>query len=76
MPKYLLFSIFSILVWSAPISGTDCVKECQRRLKDKVAICDKIFESAGSAHYHDTDWHKTCLENARTEFDNCKSTCK
>jgi hypothetical protein len=68
--------VFAILVCSVVVSAADCMTECNQRFKDKVAICDKLFESTGSAYYHDTAWHKTCLDNARTEFDTCKSMCK
>lgn len=49
--------------------------ECQRALRDAVALCDKEFNSSGSVTtYHNTQWHSTCLANARTSFDNCRST--
>jgi hypothetical protein len=77
MLKYrFLATALTTLIWSVSVSGGDCIQECQRRLKDKVKICDDLFESEGSAHYHDTKWHDTCLKNAKTEFDNCKSTCQ
>lgn len=53
----------------------DCVSDCQQRLRDKVQICDDLFNSPGSSYYHDTVWHNGCLANARTEFDDCLSTC-
>jgi hypothetical protein len=61
--------------WAA-LPASDCTKECQRRYKDKITICDDLFNSSGSAHYHNTQWHKECLDQAKTEFDNCLSTCK
>lgn len=48
-------------------------EECKKRHRDKIEICDDLFNSTGSAHYHDTAWHKTCLSNAKTEYDNCMS---
>ena len=49
--------------------------ECQRALQDAVAICDRLFNSSGSTTtYRNTQWHSTCLSNARTKFDNCRST--
>jgi hypothetical protein len=66
----------AVVLFSIATSAADCMQECQRKLRDDVALCDKLYESEGSVHYHNTDWHKTCLANARTNFDNCKSTCK
>lgn len=51
------------------------VSECQNRLREKVEICDDLFNSEGSVYYRDTVWHRECLANARTEFDNCLSLC-
>ena len=48
--------------------------ECQQALRDAVALCDSLFNATGSAHYRNTQWHSTCLANARTQFDNCRST--
>lgn len=50
------------------------LSECQRALRDAVGLCDSIFNSTGSAYYRNTQWHNTCLSNARTNFDNCRST--
>lgn len=52
-----------------------CVAECKRELREKVAEYRALFESEGSVHYHDTEWLSTVLANARTNFDNCLSTC-
>jgi len=52
-----------------------CVKECQRRLLEKVKICNSLFNSSGSVYYHDTQWHSKCLQNAKDEYDNCLSLC-
>jgi hypothetical protein len=60
----------------AALPASDCVKDCQRRHQDKVKICDDLFNSTGSAYYHNTQWHRDCLDQAKTEFDNCISTCK
>ncbi len=60
----------------AALPASDCVKDCQRRHQDKVKICDDLFNSPGSAYYHNTQWHRDCLDQAKTEFDNCLSTCK
>lgn len=54
----------------------DCFSECKQRLNDKITICDDLFNSSGSAHYHNTAWHNECLSNARTEYDNCLSLCQ
>jgi len=51
-------------------------EECQRRLREKIKICDDLFNSTGSVYYHDTTWHNKCLQEAKTEFDNCLSLCK
>ena len=53
-----------------------CVRECQRRLRDRIEICNDLFNSKGSPYCRNTKWHNTCLLNARTEFDNCMSTCE
>jgi len=53
-----------------------CIGECQRRLRDKVKICDDLFNSPGSVYYHNTAWHTTCLANARSEYDACIAICK
>ena len=58
------------------LAQATCVPECQRRLTDRTRLCQVTFESTGSAHYHNTATHRTCLENARTEFDNCRSLCR
>jgi hypothetical protein len=51
------------------------VAECQQALRDAVAICQRLFESTGAvATYHNTQWLNQCLETARTNFDNCRST--
>jgi hypothetical protein len=51
------------------------VAECQQELRDAVAICQRLFESTGAATtYHNTQWLNQCLETARTNFDNCRST--
>lgn len=57
-------------------SKKKCLEECKRRNRERVEICNDLFNSPGSVYYHDTKWHKQCLENARTEYDNCKSTCE
>ncbi len=56
-------------------SGDDCIRECQQRFRDRIEICNDLFNSPGSPYYRDTVWHRRCLEEARTEFDNCRSTC-
>ena len=51
------------------------IAECQQALRDAVAICQSSFEATGAlATYHNTQWLNVCLANARTSFDNCKST--
>ncbi len=72
--KTMIFSL--VLAWLGTANSTDCVKECQQRNRDKVRICDDLFNSQGSAHYHNTEWHKDCLAQAKTEFDNCLSICQ
>ena len=57
-------------------SNVDCKADCQKRLRDKTELCDKIYNSKGSAHYHDTQWHKDCLSAAKSEFDSCLAACK
>ncbi|WP_298868740.1 hypothetical protein [uncultured Gimesia sp.] len=47
------------------------VAECKRGLRDKVTNARKLFNSKGSAHYHDTAWLNTVLANARNEYDAC-----
>src|ERR1041384_5159163 len=54
----------------------DCVGDCKQRLRDKTAVCNDLYESKGSAHYHDTQWHKECLANAKSEYDSCLAACK
>lgn len=68
--------LLSALCWFGLLAAPDCVKECQQRHRDKVKLCDDLFNSPGSAHYHDTRWHKDCLEQAKNEYDSCLSTCK
>lgn len=60
---------------SVTSSSNECVKECQQRYRDKISICDKEFRSPGSPYYQDSKWHKQCLDNAKAEFDACRSTC-
>jgi hypothetical protein len=57
------------------IAATECGDHCKTRLRERVKICDDLFNSSGSAVYNDTQWHNGCLAEARTEFDNCLSTC-
>lgn len=53
-----------------------CIDECRRRLDDKVKLARKLFESTGSAHYHDTKWLNETLAAARSEYDACLAICK
>jgi hypothetical protein len=64
------------LVCFGSLAAPDCVQECQQKNRDDVKTCDKLFNSPGSVYYHDTKWHKGCLDQAKTNFDNCMSTCK
>jgi hypothetical protein len=68
--------LIGALLCFSTLAAPDCAKECNQRLKDKTKICDDLFNSTGSAHYHDTRWHKECLDNAKSEYDSCLSTCK
>jgi hypothetical protein len=68
--------LVSALVCFGALAAPDCSQECNQRLKDKTKICDDLFNIPGSAHYHDTEWHKDCLVKAKNDYDNCLSTCK
>ena len=68
----------TLLLEAHPTSAHDekCIAECKQRHRDKIKICDDLVNSSGSVYYRDTVWHKQCLEEARTEFDNCLSLCQ
>jgi len=54
----------------------DCKAECNRDLKEATGICQALFDSTGSAHYHNTKWLQECLTTAKNNYDNCLSLCK
>lgn len=53
-----------------------CLAECKQSYLDRVSVCNDLYNMPGSATYHNTESHKTCLNNAKTNYDNCRSTCE
>lgn len=47
------------------------IKECKKRLRDKVTLAKKLFNSKGSEHYRDTKWLNDTMTSARNEYDAC-----
>jgi len=72
-----MYRIASIVVLlSYLVAFPQTCQECHKNYNDRVAYCDATFNSKGSVYYHDTQWHKQCLDTAKTDFDNCRSVCK
>jgi len=71
-------TIAAVTFIALPVSARDekCIAECKQRHRDKIEICDDLVNSSGSVYYRNTVWHRQCLQEARTEFDNCLSTCQ
>lgn len=71
-------AIAALTFITLPASARDetCIAECKQRHRDKIEICDDLVNSSGSVYYRNTVWHRQCLQEARTEFDNCLSTCQ
>lgn len=72
----VLAGILAFSVHPALARDEKCIAECKQRHRDKIEICDDLVNSSGSVYYRDTVWHKQCLGEARTEFDNCLSLCQ
>lgn len=54
----------------------DCIREYQGNYENKVRMYQSMFESSGSPYYHNLEWQRQVLSQAKTEFDNCMSLCQ
>jgi len=52
-------------------SDSGCVKKCQEICRKRIETCDTVYPPASRSNEH-TD----CLKKAKSEFDDCMSTCK
>jgi hypothetical protein len=60
----------------SPIKDADCVKRCQQTYDGRVRMYLAIYESHGSAHYHDLNWLNQVLAGAKSDFDACLAACQ
>ena len=52
-------------------SNSDCTKGCQDIYRKRIATCDTVYPPASRSNEH-----TECLKKAKSEFDDCMSTCK
>ncbi len=56
-------------------TGSPCLAKCQRKLKEEIAKCDKMYKSTESTDFHDAVQHEACVANARKNFERCMPNC-
>jgi hypothetical protein len=53
------------------VAQNTCVQQCQQRNRDRVQICQIAFQQNNNLSQQ-----RDCLAAAKSEFDNCMSTCR
>jgi hypothetical protein len=53
----------------------ECLARCERNYREALRICRDFYNSPDSGRYHDEVWRRQFLEQARMQYENCRSYC-